>query len=358
MLEAERLMQVISSAQGALMTVVGELDRREAWRSEGATSTAAWITERFGTSEISGRMISSVAARLWDLPHLAQGLRVGALSFDKTAVAVRLATPETDAAVLRQAQECTVRQLKDLLGRRRDGAARPAVTFEDRYLRFNDARGTISALLPGDLYAIAKSALTRAAKARPHDGETPWEHRLCDTFIDWCRGATSVGGTGRTRGGYFVVAHTDWTLLRGGSGSAEIEGLGLLSAEAIRRITCDARVALAVDDAFGHTMFEGRAKRNPTGAQKREAARRDRHCRFPGCAHATFTQVHHIVHWADGGPTDLINLATLCDFHHHTVHEGRWRMEGNANGLLKFYAPSGRVLASRPSPLWTSRQRS
>ena len=91
----------------------GELDRREAWRTEGATSSGAWLTQRLGVAEGTGRIWSHVAEKLWDLPHLAQGLRVGALSFDKVRAAVEIATPESDASVLRQAEECTVRQLTD-----------------------------------------------------------------------------------------------------------------------------------------------------------------------------------------------------------------------------------------------------
>ena len=113
--EAERLGRVIASAQGNLLMTVGELDRREAWRTEGATSCGAWITQRLGVAEGTGRTWSHVAKKLWDLPHLAQGLRVGALSFDKVRVAVEIATPESDASILRQAEECTVRQMADLV---------------------------------------------------------------------------------------------------------------------------------------------------------------------------------------------------------------------------------------------------
>ncbi len=102
--EAERLGQVISSALGNLLTTLGELDRREAWRSEGATSSGAWLTQRLGVAEGTGRTWSHVAEKLWDLPHLAQGLRVGALSFDKVRAAVEIAKPETEASILRQAR--------------------------------------------------------------------------------------------------------------------------------------------------------------------------------------------------------------------------------------------------------------
>ena len=157
---------------------------------------------------------------------------------------------------------------------------------------------------------------------------------------------------------FLVIAHTDLALLQGGTGRAEIERMGLLSGEAIRRIGCDASVALALDDAFGHTMFEGRSKRFATQAQRHEVQRRDRRCRFPGCANNTFTDVHHVVHWADQGSTDLPNLVTLCDHHHHRVHEGKWQVTGNANGILRFVGPSGRMMTSRPSPLWTRRKAS
>jgi hypothetical protein len=353
MREAERLGIEIASMTGRLLAVVGELDRREGWRAEGATSGSTWSAQRLGVSEATGRVWSHVAERLWDLPHLAQGLRVGAISFDKVRAVVDAATPETDASILRQAQECSVRQLADLARNSRSVSNQEAKSeYEARYLRFNDARRTITVQLPEEQYAVAKAAVSEVAQDVPSDGETKYDHRLCDGFLDLCQHGSNGG---KRRQAYFVVAHTDLSLLQGGTGVAEIERLGLLSPEAIRRITCDSIVSLAVDDAFGHTMFEGRSKRLATAAQRREVTRRDRHCRFPGCSNSTFTNVHHVVHWGDQGPTDLPNLVTLCSHHHHRVHEGGWHMSGNANGVLRFVGPSGRAMTSRPSPLWTRR---
>jgi HNH endonuclease len=110
---------------------------------------------------------------------------------------------------------------------------------------------------------------------------------------------------------------------------------------------------VAVDDDVGHTMYEGRARRLPTDAQRREVKRRDRECRFPGCTASTFTNVHHVVPWKPGGRTDLDNLALLCLHHHHLVHSRRWSMSGNANEELVIVGPTGRTMRSRPSPLWT-----
>ena len=98
-------------------------------------------------------------------------------------------------------------------------------------------------------------------------------------------------------------------------------------------------------------MYEGRARRFPTEAQRREVTRRDRRCRFPGCAAATFTNVHHIVPWKPGGTTDLDNLVLLCE-HHHLVHRTGWSMTGNANVELRIVGPVAGSW-SRAHPRWS-----
>ncbi len=134
--------------------------------------------------------------------------------------------------------------------------------------------------------------------------------------------------------------------------AAELERGGHISVETLRRVACDATIAIAVDDDVGHTMYEGRATRDPTDAQRRELRRRDRDCRFPSCTNATFTNPHHVKPWKPDGPTDLENLCLLCEYHHHVVHSRGWTVSGSANEELTFVGPTGRVMTSRPSPLW------
>jgi hypothetical protein len=236
----------------------------------------------------------------------------------------------------------------------------------------------MTAQLPTASYAEAKACLEARAKAVPSDGETPWDKRMCDGFTGLIRSSTSGGSDGsdgsdsssRDANGspFLVVVHVPLDALveddddvggggggRGG-GKAELAGElerdGLISGDVVRKIACDATIAVAVDDDVGHTMYEGRARRFPTAAQRREVRRRDRHCRFPGCTNVTFAAVHHIVPWKPGGRTDLPNLALLCEYHHHLVHSKGWSMTGNANEELTIVGPTGHVMASRPSPLW------
>ena len=306
------------------------------------------------------------------------------ISLDKVRAVADVATPETDAAWRDQARECSVRDLVEVArtsaaaaaaaaaaDRRADKGVAAEAEHDRRYLRFNDEHRTLSAQLPPDSYAEVKAKIEVRAKDIDSDGETPWDQRLCDGFLDvigsGAGGSGGAGGAKRAGGStvstdsprpFFVVAHVPLASLVEDTGQAsalagELEHVGLIDIETVKRIACDATVAVAVDDDVGHTMYEGRARRFPTGAQRREVRRRDRHCRFPGCSNLTFAHVHHVVPWDPGGPTDVCNLVLLCEHHHGVVHRDGWTMKGNANEELIITVPKGRVMTSRPSPLWT-----
>ncbi len=342
----------VGALLGRFVELVGELDRRQGWRDEGATSLEAWIVERCGVSVSTARAWAHVAGRLFDLPQLASALCAGEISFDKVRAVVDVATPETDGALVEKAAECSVRQLAELARSTTGTGAERARSEDDRRsLRFNDTFRTLCVQLPPESYAEAKSSLETRARRMPSDGETPWDQRLCDGFLQLLR---SGGPSGSSP--YFVVAHVPLAALVevDSTLSGELEEAGLINTETVRRIACDATLAIAVDDDVGHTMYEGRARRLPSDAQRREVKRRDRHCRFPGCTNATFTNAHHIKPWKPDGRTDLDNLALLCEYHHRRVHTKEWTMSGDANGELSFVGPTGRAMTSRPSPIWTA----
>jgi hypothetical protein len=348
-LAAEASRQLAALA-GRVVLLTAELDRREGWRTEGATSLEAWLVERCGVSVATARAWAHVGERLFDLPHLATGLSEGTLSFDKVRAVVDAARPETDGALAEQARDCTVRQLAEVARTvRGTSETRAQSDYDARSVRYNDTFRTVTAQLPPETYAQVRGCLEARARTLPNDGETRWDQRLCDALVSFVCGS---GG----RATSVVVAHVPLeTLIDEGTGLAgELERGELISAETVRRIACDATVVVAVDDDVGHTMYEGRQRRYPTDAQRRELARRDRHCRFPGCSNATFAHPHHIAPWKPGGRTDLPNLAMLCDHHHHRVHAREWSMSGNANEELTFVGPSGRIMTSRPSPLWVA----
>jgi hypothetical protein len=348
----------MASLAGLIVLLAGELDRREGWREEGATSLEAWLVERLGLSAATARAFAHVAERLLDLPHLAAGLSSGELTFDKVRAVVDTTTPETDREMRDRAQEHSVPELVRLARSQRGAPSEEAQTdYEGRSVRFNDTFRTVTAQLPAETYAEVRGRLEATAKALPSDGETPWDRRLADAFVGLIRTQGGIPHAATSSSSYTVVAHAPLAALVDESSdlAGELEHYGLISADTVRRLACDATIILAVDDDVGHTMYEGRACRYPTDTQRREILRRDRHCRFPGCTAATFVNPHHIRWWVrDHGPTDAPNLALLCEHHHHLVHSKRWTMSGDANVELNFVGPTGRVMTSLPSPRWTS----
>ncbi|HEX4493850.1 MAG TPA: DUF222 domain-containing protein [Acidimicrobiia bacterium] len=94
----------------------------------------------------------------------------------------------------------------------------------------------------------------------------------------------------------------------------------------IDRLLCDAQVSPIVLDPDGVPLAVGRTRYTPNRAQRRAVMTRDGRCRFPGCnRRPSWCEVHHVRAWAKNGPTDLANLACLCAFHHHLVHQPGWR---------------------------------
>lgn len=81
---------------------------------------------------------------------------------------------------------------------------------------------------------------------------------------------------------------------------------------------------VAVDPAWV-PMAVGRTQRTATAAQLKALTVRDGGCIHPGCSRtAAYCDAHHVVHWADGGPTDVRNMVLLCRHHHRTLHQGQW----------------------------------
>jgi hypothetical protein len=126
------------------------------------------------------------------------------------------------------------------------------------------------------------------------------------------------------------------------------DGVVSLPQDVTRRLACDCAYAEQVDDAHGNPLHLGRKTRRIRGRLARAVHARDGGvCRAPGCSSRT-TQIHHIVHWSDGGPTCIENLISLCTRHHWLVHEGGWRITG-PQGARRFHSPDNKVVPLVPA---------
>jgi hypothetical protein len=373
---------------------------------------AAWLTDRCRVSASSARTLVVTAERLGGLPQLCAALCAGRLTLDVLAPVAAVATPETDASLAEAAVHWSVRQAHELARSARGMRdADAAKTFSGRFVRFDDARYALWAQFTPDAYALVKSTLVGRATRHDHPSAAdadyePLEARLADALVEVCTergrrdggtvGGRRDGGSGGGSGGggksagsgnngdgatgrsdssepepgsgrplfggaaAHIVVHADLSFFQGGGerteaeeeGSAAIEGVGPISAEIVRRLACDASHTVSLEGSDGTILDQFPWKRSPSVAQRIEIARRDGGCRFPGCGYGLITNVHHLKHWINGGPTVLSNLITLCPAHHSRVHELGWKMSGDANELVTFSGPHGRQSISSPSPAW------
>src|SRR4051812_249399 len=119
----------------------------------------------------------------------------------------------------------------------------------------------------------------------------------------------------------------------------------------LRRLSCDCPTSTIVEDEGGVALHMGRRTRRISGRLRRAVEARDRgRCRAPGCTDKA-TQIHHIRHWANGGPTCLRNLISLCDGHHWLVHEGGLTIVRRSPGRWALLGQHGVTVESEPTPI-------
>ncbi|WP_415973581.1 DUF222 domain-containing protein [Rhodococcus sp. 077-4] len=117
--------------------------------------------------------------------------------------------------------------------------------------------------------------------------------------------------------------------------------MGPLSRNTSRQLACDCVLTAIVMDENGSPINLARTARTVTAKQRKALIARDHTCAFPGCGKpASWTEAHHIRHWADGGPTDMNNLVLLCGFHHRLLHHSDWEVFIGADNHPWFVPPA------------------
>jgi hypothetical protein len=105
----------------------------------------------------------------------------------------------------------------------------------------------------------------------------------------------------------------------------------------IVRLAAQAQMYLAVfDDHTGEALYLGRAKRLASESQRFVTFAEYGGCSKPGCPRPfSHTEAHHAEQdWAQGGNTDVTDLAPACGPHNRAVHDGPggWRTEKITDG--------------------------
>jgi Domain of unknown function (DUF222) len=178
---------------------------------------------------------------------------------------------------------------------------------------------------------VLEAALGPLTAPQPTDGKPDLrgsDRRRGDALLALVSRAvtTAPAAVGGTKAQLFVTV--DYTALRDGLGAGTTVGgpdAGThLAPETVRRLACDASLIPLVLGGPGQVLDHGTTRRLFTPAQTKRLWLRDGGCTYPGCTiPPQWTDAHHLLHWADGGPTNLANAALLCQRHHTLVHQRR-----------------------------------
>ena len=399
--ELQRQSAHLTAAEYRWLRLLGEFDEADGWASAGARSCAAWLSWACGIGPPAAREKVRVARALPTLPRVCESFAAGRMSYSKVRAITRVATPENEELLVTYGECATAAQLETVLRLYRrvtslDEAREAAEQHERRYVRHwvdDDGMIRISARLSPEDGALFVRQMERMAESGGEDlaappaepavhvsaeaGESsrgdlpvvspawaasePIEARRADALRQMAETAAAHGPTAMVGGDtHLVVVNCRDEELRTGGETAvsedpatavlpSIQGVGRVSAETARRIACDAEIVALVEDERGRPLGVGRQSKKVPRWLRRLLTRRDRgRCQFPGCLAQRFLDAHHIVHWADGGPTDLENLLLLCRFHHRLVHEVGYRIEGNGATGATFIRPDGSPVPTRP----------
>jgi hypothetical protein len=186
----------------------------------------------------------------------------------------------------------------------------------------------ISGQLDPEAGAVLSAALDPLTAPNPCDAGggrdlRPADRRRAEALVEVCRRAAAAGGAAPATTKAQVVVLIDHERLTDPVRGAGFTLAGeVLSPGTVRRLACDASIIPMVLGSQDEPLDVGRTKRLVTPAMLAALWVRDKRCTFPGCGRPPlWCEAHHVVHWADGGPTCLLNLALLCQYHHTYVHQ-------------------------------------
>jgi hypothetical protein len=366
-----------------------------------APSTASWLRHRLRLSPGAATSMARTARALFrgPLPRTGQALCAGDISLAHASTLAHgthdLPDPLTAAAeptLLEAARRLDPPRLRRVVAHLRfvadaEGAASQA---ERRYGRrglwwATTWEGMVA--LHGQLDPEAGQTLLAALEplARPTTAQDDrsGDQRRADALVELARRALEAGQlpqSGGVRPQLSVLVDLDSLVGAPGGGGlgGELGWADPLAPEACRRLACDgavtrvlvtrhssqalsphpednpgaegdlaARLQTAMTrlppilgGAPAQPLDVGRASRVISPTQRAALAVRDGGCVVPDCQRPlAWCEGHHLVHWLEGGPTNLDNLALLCRQHHRAVHEGGWQLTRGPDGHFSATPP-------------------
>jgi len=330
-----------NAIDGRIVEIVAEIDRDELCGMTGARSVGALVAWKLGLSSGNAHTIAAVSRRLEEFPRCAQGMREGRLSLDQVGVIAARASEGSDEHYAELARVATVNQLRTAVSLEPrpepdpEPPARPSITktSDEQFscwrikLGHLDAAKFDAALASHRDALIAEWKLDHGDDDRASDIAPPLPGTL-EAFMRLVEAGWDAEAARRPHGHHTtVVVHVDVAQ------RAAALHLGPLLTETERQyLTCDATCEVWFE-RHGEVIGSGRTTRQINRRLRRALEHRHRTCAVPGCGATRGLHAHHIVHWEDGGPTEMLNLVLVCPYHHRLHHRGGITITGPADAL-------------------------
>ncbi|TMS51786.1 HNH endonuclease signature motif containing protein [Mycobacterium sp. DBP42] len=336
-----------NAIDGRIVDIVAELERDELCGMTGARSVAALVAWKTGVTPRNAETVVAVARRVEEFPRCTQDLREGRLSLDQVGVIADKAADGSDAHYAELASVATVTQLRTAIKleprpepdpkpepqreiTKIPGPADEYTTWRIRLPRLEAAK--FEAALQSHHDALVAD-WKRDHDIDPNTGEptsaqAPPFPNSVDAFMSLIQAGWDTDVAARPHGQRTTVAvHLNLT-----DRIAALHLGPVLTDEERRFLLCDATCE-AWFESHGQPIGAGRTTRTISRRLRRALEHRDRCCAVPGCGATRGLHAHHLVHWEDGGRTDLDNLVLVCPYHHRAHHRGEITITGPVDRL-------------------------
>ncbi|OBF41684.1 hypothetical protein A5724_04865, partial [Mycobacterium sp. ACS1612] len=316
---------------GRIVEIAAQIERDNLWGATGARSVAALMAWRLGLSSTTAHTITTIADRLEEFPRCTQAMREGRLSLDQVGVIASRAGEESDEHYAELAAVATVSQLRTAVKLEPRPDPDPKPQPQASFSKTSDEQCTKYRItLPIDQAATFDAALAshRDALFAEYTAGQPLPTAPA-AFMRLVESGWDAEAVRRPQGQRTtVVVHVDL--------EARIANLhlGPLLSDADRQyLTCDATCEVWFQRC-GRVIGAGRTTRTINRRLRRALEHRHPTCAVPGCEATRGLHAHHIIHWEDGGLTELDNLVLVCPYHHRMHHKGEITITGPADTLV------------------------
>ncbi|WP_418003246.1 DUF222 domain-containing protein [Mycobacterium sp. PDNC021] len=337
-----------NAIDGRLVEIVAEIDRDGLWGATGAKSLTSLVAWKTGVSPRNAEVMVAVAHRVEEFPRCAEAMCEGRLSLDQVGVVAEHAADGSDKHYAQFAESATVTQLRKAVSLEPRPESEPEPTPEpERSISkttHDDGSTTYKIRLPKLEAAKVDAALASHQDAlvadwkRDHEQEGAGEPSSeaappfpngVDAFMSVIEAGWDCDVERRPHGQHTtVVVHLD----------AEKRAAALhlgpaLTDDERAYLLCDATCEVWLE-RHGQPIGAGRSTRTISRRLRRALEHRDHCCVVPGCGATRGLHAHHVIHWEDGGVTELHNLVLVCPYHHRLHHKGGITITGPADRLI------------------------